>query len=398
MTAEPQSENITSDQSVMEVKSWQADDANLGRSSRRTHTDPGRLSTVLQRVGLARSPVPETTPELTVPPGRTVSPAGDAPITKPSVRFAPTGSMPLRGYSSDAMHGLDGRTNPSEGGGNETRNLLERTGFRLVQSQGHSTIVRIESSSDTDEVVKAPTASQHLVCPTSPGPPPAVDQIIRSSKRKSVAVAKAQEENEKQEEDSEAAQEQGDGEDEQLLQWMVPQLAFSLTLGVLVGLATMLFHWATESVAEFHAQGTLSLAEFLPGPPRDGHDPWWRAVFGLYMTLGTCFSALLVNGISRCLVPECIGGGTIATKICLAVGAPVPLRVGIWRFALSAVYVGTGNALGVEAPMLHLCAAVASALHTTACLLSRQMPNLLTQRRAASLFTPEGLPQAVVLG
>eukprot|EP00392_Amoebophrya_sp_AT5.2_P013699 g13828.t1 len=30
---------------------------------------------------------------------------------------------------------------------------------------------------------------------------------------------------------------------------------------------------------------------------------------------------------TRSLVPECIGGGTIATKISLAIGSPIPLRV-----------------------------------------------------------------------
>lgn len=121
------------------------------------------------------------------------------------------------------------------------------------------------------------------------------------------------------------------------------------------------------------------------------------------MSLGACFSALLVSWISQRFVPECIGGGTIATKICLAVGSPVPVRVGTCRFLLSTLYVGAGNALGIEAPTLHISASIASALHYAAMSICNWLSrcdyvNCGDAPPVAPCFTNEGLPQAVVLG
>jgi len=75
------------------------------------------------------------------------------------------------------------------------------------------------------------------------------------------------------------------------------------------------------------------------------------------------------------------------------------LRVGAWRFVLSAAYVGSGNVLGIEAPTLHLCAAVASGLHCAACVVSERISCCFrVGKDELPLFTNEGLPQAVVLG
>ena len=86
----------------------------------------------------------------------------------------------------------------------------------------------------------------------------------------------------------------------------------------------------------------------------------------LHSVLGATFGAFIVGYITKQFVPECLGGGTIATKISLAISSPIPLRIGICRLLLSSVYVGLGNPLGIEAPTIHLSAAVASALHNFA--------------------------------
>ena len=44
----------------------------------------------------------------------------------------------------------------------------------------------------------------------------------------------------------------------------------------------------------------------------------------------------------------------------MAVGAPIPFRTAITRIVLSSIYLGMGNPLGIEAPILHVTAATAS--------------------------------------
>ena len=63
-------------------------------------------------------------------------------------------------------------------------------------------------------------------------------------------------------------------------------------------------------------------------------------------------------------------------KACIAFGVPVPAKVGVARFFLTALYLGLGNPLGVESPTLHICAAVSCALYSVAarCFGSRYFP------------------------
>ncbi|CAD7924272.1 unnamed protein product [Amoebophrya sp. A120] len=93
-------------------------------------------------------------------------------------------------------------------------------------------------------------------------------------------------------------------------------------------------------------------------------DPSETAGFVIYKIVVAGLGSSVVGYITRTLFPECIGGGTIATKISLAIGSPIPFRVGICRLILSSLYVASGNPLGIEAPTIHLSAAVASAVYS----------------------------------
>lgn len=202
-------------------------------------------------------------------------------------------------------------------------------------------------------------------------------------------------------------------EEDDSAQWQVIQFVFSVALGISVGLTTVAFHWATTKV-EFchrHLAQTLRCVSWPSDPSCDAAtvvsaedaSSSWRApaAYAAVMTAGTLFAAVLVAASTRFFVPECAAGGSIATKICLAVGAPIPARIGLWRFILSALYVGLGNTLGVEAPTLHLSAAMASVMHQGAYVTLRRTASLCCEdaRRAADkIFGDQGLPQTVVLG
>jgi len=173
---------------------------------------------------------------------------------------------------------------------------------------------------------------------------------------------------------------------------LMPLLLFSLILGTLVGVTTVLLHDATSKVAVLLRFLAGSLGRLSAGSG-DNAEVLYHVGYASYMALGTTISAVFVAWVSRLVAPECVGGGTLATKICLAVGSPVPLRVGVGRFLLSALYVGSGNALGIEAPTLHVCACVASGVHHVA---RRVLEHFSCAEN--HLFTNEGLPQAVVLG
>ncbi len=74
--------------------------------------------------------------------------------------------------------------------------------------------------------------------------------------------------------------------------------------------------------------------------------------------LGVLVSSCITGFLTTYVVPECCGGGMLAVKMCLAAGSTVPLRTGLYRLIMSSLYIGFGNTLGVEAPTLHITAAV----------------------------------------
>lgn len=98
------------------------------------------------------------------------------------------------------------------------------------------------------------------------------------------------------------------------------------------------------------------------------------------------FTAVTVGIITQKMCPECIGGGMIATRICVSLGAPLRFEVVLYRFVLSSLYMGGGNPLGAEAPTLHICAALAGSING---FFSRIFPSLLNL---------ETMPQIVLIG
>jgi hypothetical protein len=71
----------------------------------------------------------------------------------------------------------------------------------------------------------------------------------------------------------------------------------------------------------------------------------------LQMIIGCSFSAAICNYIVKNYVPDCTGAGADATRICMAIGAPIPFKAALWRILLSSFYLGLGNPLGIEAPV-----------------------------------------------
>lgn len=127
----------------------------------------------------------------------------------------------------------------------------------------------------------------------------------------------------------------------QLLSW----LTLMLLLGVSIGFVNVLFHKSTYEI--WHWWGEEIVAE-------------QETVIMKYAlrVAGVLFSSIFTGFLTTYVVPECCGGGMLAVKVCLATDTSIPLKVGFFRFILTATYIGFGNTLGVEAPTLHICAAI----------------------------------------
>lgn len=366
----------------------------MDRHLRRLNTAPPASQTSQRDANAAKEEsAPEATPEAQPAPSTSRGPSkwGSLPVggfgkepeggrgrgSSPEGSRSNTADWVERSTSRRSLALRRASTDPravAEPAKNETLNLLE-AGLRQFSPQGADGIVRHMSIDSTCEDAS---------CPLPALLPKPRQSRAGSLEADSVGAASAS---------AMLAPESP------AMHWLVPQLLFAIGLGALLGLTTVAFHVSTVKIEEYLRRASRALAGASLGQAAvQASGSIARAVFGAYMACGTFAAASLVSWVSQRLAPECVGGGTIATKICLAVGSPVPLRVGAWRFVLSAIYVGAGNVLGIEAPTLHLCAAVASALHHLACLLSERLLECFSADVQLLLFTEEGLPQAVVLG
>lgn len=122
-----------------------------------------------------------------------------------------------------------------------------------------------------------------------------------------------------------------------------------MMLGSFIGVASTIFQYAEYFSHHYFEELGTYIAQDV------GYD--W---IYLHWTLGAAISGLFCGYIAKVYLPECSGAGADATKICMAVKAPVPLFVGVGRIILSSIYLGMGNPLGTEAPTLHVTASVAS--------------------------------------
>ncbi|CAD7926806.1 unnamed protein product, partial [Amoebophrya sp. A25] len=76
----------------------------------------------------------------------------------------------------------------------------------------------------------------------------------------------------------------------------------------------------------------------------------------------------------------------VATKICICLSSPIQLQIIAYRFMLSAIYIGGGLPLGIEAPTFHLCAALASNV------------NQFIERLDNTILNSDTMPQIVLIG
>ncbi len=120
-------------------------------------------------------------------------------------------------------------------------------------------------------------------------------------------------------------------------------------LGICIGIANVIFHIIQLQIWEswFFRLGGYFTSTI----------GWWYLY--VHMSIGVAVSGLFVGFLTSRYFPECSGGGSIAVKMCMAVGTRVPLHIGVLRVIITSIYSGLGNPLGNEAPTLHVCSAVA---------------------------------------
>ena len=137
---------------------------------------------------------------------------------------------------------------------------------------------------------------------------------------------------------------------------IVAHLSVVAILGLGIGVANVIFHTMQQYIWEswFYRLGGHLTSEF----------GWWYLY--IHMTIGVLVSGLFVGFLTSRWFPECSGGGSIAVKMCMAVGTRVPLHIGVLRMVITSIYSGLGNPLGNEAPTLHVCSAVACTVSTIA--------------------------------
>lgn len=137
---------------------------------------------------------------------------------------------------------------------------------------------------------------------------------------------------------------------------MVVRFFVAICLGWVIGVMSTFMYVAVRFIDHVYRERLGNVVVDLFG----GHWAWLL----LHITAGTAISGLVVGYIARRYVPECIGDGMIAVRICLAVSSPIPLRVAAFRVGLSLMYCGMGNPLDIEAPILHVSSAVASVVQS----------------------------------
>lgn len=153
--------------------------------------------------------------------------------------------------------------------------------------------------------------------------------------------------------------------------------------GLLCGLASVAFHLAIDSL--FH--GALHLAHGLPGP-----------LGLLFLTIMPALGGLLVGWVISWRVPEAAGSGIPQTKAAYYNNfGRMSLQEGGWRFALGAISVGLGNALGREGPTVHFCAAIASSLGRMFGLAKARVQGMVPAGMGAGIAAAFNAPLSAIL-
>jgi len=119
--------------------------------------------------------------------------------------------------------------------------------------------------------------------------------------------------------------------------------------GLLCGLMAVVFHLAIHQT--FHHLWDFATSQVET----------WK--FVAVMLAAPSFAGLICGLAIRFVVPGAVGSGIPQTKDAYYNhGGYIPIGTGIWRVILGTVYVGLGNALGREGPIVHASSAIASRL------------------------------------
>lgn len=119
--------------------------------------------------------------------------------------------------------------------------------------------------------------------------------------------------------------------------------------GLLCGLMAVVFHLAIHYT--FHHLWGFATSQMET----------WK--FVAIMLAAPSFAGLLCGLAIRFVVPGAVGSGIPQTKDAYYNrGGHIPIGTGVWRVVLGTLYVGLGNALGREGPIVHASSAIASRL------------------------------------
>eukprot|EP00746_Dinoflagellata_sp_MGD_P076180 gnl/MRDRNA2_/MRDRNA2_30660_c0_seq1.p1 gnl/MRDRNA2_/MRDRNA2_30660_c0~~gnl/MRDRNA2_/MRDRNA2_30660_c0_seq1.p1 ORF type:complete len:780 (+),score=91.66 gnl/MRDRNA2_/MRDRNA2_30660_c0_seq1:25-2364(+) len=77
---------------------------------------------------------------------------------------------------------------------------------------------------------------------------------------------------------------------------------------------------------------------------------------------GLLCSCILYSPWKRGIAKNCLGGGAAGTKIAISCGQPMSIWIVVFRILLAGLYLGGGNALGTEGPVIHMGTALATYL------------------------------------
>lgn len=158
--------------------------------------------------------------------------------------------------------------------------------------------------------------------------------------------------------------------------------ALALILGVLCGLAAVLFHLSIIG-AEQH------LIE--PAMRASGHRWIWLTI--LTPTIGGLLCGLLLQYV----VPGARGSGIPQVKVAYAIrGGRVPFIDAAGKFVIGVVQIGSGSSLGREGPTVQICAGVASTIGRAAALSRENLRRLLPVGAAAGIAAAFNAPIAAV--
>jgi CIC family chloride channel protein len=162
------------------------------------------------------------------------------------------------------------------------------------------------------------------------------------------------------------------------------QRVFALTilLGGLCGLAAVAFDLSIHTAEKLLIDRALAAPGFM-----------WAVWALLVPTLGAAAAGALLTYA----VPDARGSGVPQVKVAYLIkDGRMPFRVALGKFAICALQIGSGAALGREGPTVQICAGIASLLGRAAALSRRQQRMLLPVGAAAGIAAAFNAPLAAV--